>query len=35
VEIANVIHDIEGIIDFTLNDPTTNTTLSAGGMAIA
>lgn len=35
VEIANVIHDVEWIIDFTLSAPTTNVTLATGQMAIA
>lgn len=35
VEIANVIHDIPGIIDFTLSAPTTNTVLTSGQMAIS
>lgn len=35
VEIANVIHDVEWIIDFTLSAPVANVTLSAGQMAIA
>ena len=35
VEIANAIHDVEWVIDFTLSAPVANVTLSAGQMAIA
>lgn len=35
IEIANAIHDVEGIIDFTLSAPVANVTLSPGQMAIA
>lgn len=35
VEIANTIHDVTGIIDFTISSPTVNTQLASGQMAVS